>query len=113
MTDIERHKGHEDLHDYWQTVLGRRPDARLAIVGRGNDVKRLEAKATALGLAGSVRFTGFVTDATLDAMLVRAGGFALPSRGEASALGYLRAMRAGVPCIAGARAGDQAARRRT
>jgi glycosyltransferase involved in cell wall biosynthesis len=102
MNYTERHKGHEDLLDSWQTVLARRPDARLAIVGRGDDVKRLEAKSTALGLAGSVRFTGFVTDATLDAMLVRAGGFALPSRGEASALGYLRAMRAGVPCIAGA-----------
>jgi glycosyltransferase involved in cell wall biosynthesis len=102
MNDTERHKGHEDLLDAWQTVLARRPDARLVIVGRGNDMKRLEAKSAALGLAGSVRFTGFVTDATLDAMLVRAGGFALPSRGEASALGYLRAMRAGVPCIAGA-----------
>jgi len=102
MNDTERHKGHEDLLDSWQTVLARRPDARLAIVGRGNDAKRLEAKSNALGLAGSVRFTGFVSDATLDAMLARAGGFALPSRGEASALGYLRAMRAGVPCIAGA-----------
>ena len=87
MNDTERHKGHEDLLDAWQTVLARRPDARLAVVGRGNDAKRLEAKSNALGLAGSVRFAGFVTDATLDAMLVRAGGFALPSRGEASALG--------------------------
>jgi phosphatidylinositol alpha-1,6-mannosyltransferase len=102
MNENERHKGHEDLLDAWPTVLARRPDARLVIVGRGNDAKRLEAKSNALGLAGSVRFAGFVTDATLDAMLVRAGGFALPSRGEASALGYLRAMRAGVPCIAGA-----------
>lgn len=102
MNDTERHKGHEDLLDAWPTVLARRPDARLVVVGRGNDAKRLEAKANSLGLAGSVRFAGFVTDATLDAMLVRAGGFALPSRGEASALGYLRAMRAGVPCIAGA-----------
>lgn len=102
MNDTERHKGHEDLLDAWPTVLARRPDARLVIVGRGNDAKRLEAKSAGLGLAGSVRFAGFVTDATLDAMLIRAGGFALPSRGEASALGYLRAMRAGVPCIAGA-----------
>jgi glycosyltransferase involved in cell wall biosynthesis len=102
MHDSERHKGHDELLESWQTILARRPDARLVIVGRGNDVKRLEAKSNALGLAGSVRFTGFVTEATLDAMLARAGGFALPSRSEASALGYLRAMRAGVPCIAGA-----------
>jgi len=102
MNDSERHKGHEDLLDAWPTVLARRPDARLAVVGRGNDVKRLEAKSNALGLAGSVRFAGFVSDATLEAMLVRAGGFALPSKGEASALGYLRSMRASVPCIGGA-----------
>lgn len=102
MNETERHKGHEDLLDAWPTVLARRPDARLAVVGRGNDAKRLEAKSNALGLAGSVRFAGFVSDATLDAMLSRAGGFALPSKGEASALGYLRAMRAAVPCIGGA-----------
>lgn len=102
MNSSERHKGHEDLLDAWPAVLKRRPDARLAIVGRGNDVKRVDAKASALGVAGSVRFAGFVSDATLDAMLVRAGGFALPSKGEASALGYLRAMRAAVPCIGGA-----------
>jgi glycosyltransferase involved in cell wall biosynthesis len=88
-------------------VLARRPDARLAMIGRGDDAKRLEAKANGLGLAGSVRFTGFVTEATLDAMLARAGGFALPSRSEGFGLAYLRAMRAAVPCIAGA---DNAAR---
>lgn len=107
MMSAERSKGHDELLDAWPAVLGRRPDARLALVGRGDDVKRLEAKANGLGLAGSVRFTGLVTESTLDAMLVRAGGFALPGRAEGSGLAYLRAMRAGVPCIAGA---DDAAR---
>jgi phosphatidylinositol alpha-1,6-mannosyltransferase len=107
MNAAERYKGHDELLEAWPTVLGRRPDARLALVGRGDDVKRLEAKANGLGLAGSVRFTGFVTESTLDAMLARAGGFALPSRAEGSGLAYLRAMRAAVPCIAGA---DDAAR---
>ena len=107
MQAAERYKGHDELLEAWPTVLGRRPDARLAIVGRGDDVKRLEAKANALGLAGSVRFAGMVTEATLDAMLARAGGYALPSRAEGFGLSYLRAMRAGVPCIAG---DDDAAR---
>jgi phosphatidyl-myo-inositol dimannoside synthase len=107
MQAAERYKGHDELLDAWPTVLGRRPDARLAIVGRGDDVKRLEAKANGLGLAGSVRFAGMVTEATLDAMLARAGGYALPSRAEGFGLSYLRAMRAGVPCIAG---NDDAAR---
>jgi phosphatidylinositol alpha-1,6-mannosyltransferase len=107
MNAAERHKGHDELLEAWPTVLGRRPDARLALVGRGDDVKRLEAKANGLGLAGSVRFTGFVNDATLDAMLAKAGGFALPGRAEGFGLSYLRAMRAGAPCIAG---DDDAAR---
>lgn len=107
MNASERYKGHDELLEAWPTVLGRRPDARLALIGRGDDAKRLEAKANGLGLAGSVRFTGFVTEATLDAMLARAGGFALPSRSEGFGLAYLRAMRAAVPCIAGA---DNAAR---
>jgi phosphatidyl-myo-inositol dimannoside synthase len=107
MNAAERYKGHDELLEAWPTVLGRRPDARLALVGRGGDMKRLEAKANGLGLAGSVRFTGTVAESTLDAMLARAGGFALPSRADGSGLAYLRAMRAGVPCIAGA---DDAAR---
>ena len=101
MSAAERYKGHDELLDAWPTILARRPDARLAVVGRGDDVKRLESKANGLGLAGSVRFCGPVSEATLDAMLVRAGGFALPSRAEGFALSYLRAMRAGVPCIGG------------
>jgi phosphatidylinositol alpha-1,6-mannosyltransferase len=97
-----RDKGHDELLEAWPTILGRRPDARLAVIGRGDDVKRLETKANGLGLATSVRFTGSVSEATIDAMLAKAGGFALPSRAEGSGLSYLRAMRAGVPCIAGA-----------
>jgi phosphatidylinositol alpha-1,6-mannosyltransferase len=107
MNASERYRGHDELLEAWPMVLGRRPDARIALVGRGDDVKRLEAKANGLGLAGSLRFTGPVTESTLDAMLARAGGFALPSRAEGSGLAYLRAMRAGIPCIAGA---DDAAR---
>jgi phosphatidylinositol alpha-1,6-mannosyltransferase len=102
MSAGERYKGHDDLLEAWPTVLARRPDARLAIVGQGDDAKRLEAKSVALGLSGSVRFTGYVSDSTLDAMLARAAAFALPSRGEGFGLAYLRAMRAALPCIAGA-----------
>lgn len=101
MTSGEQFKGHDELLDAWPAVLARRPDARLVLVGRGDDAKRLEAKANRLGVITSVRFTGFVSEATLDAMLARSGGFALPSQANGFGLSYLRAMRAGVPCIAG------------
>ena len=99
MTAGAAFSGHDELLEAWPAVLARRPDARLALVGRGADEKRLEAKANKLGLVGSVRFCGFVNEATFDAMLVRAGGFALPSHGEGFGLAFLRAMRAAVPCI--------------
>ena len=107
MSVAERFRGHDELLEAWPAILARRPDARLAIVGGGDDAKRLEGKATALGLAGSVRFAGIVSESTLDAMLGKAGGFALPSRAEGFSLAYLRAMRAAIPCIAG---DDDAAR---
>ena len=102
MSASERFRGHDEILDAWPAILGRRPDARLAIVGQGDDVKRLETKATGLGLGASVRFTGRVSESTLDAMLAKAGGFALPSRSEGFVLSYLRAMRAGLPCVGGA-----------
>jgi glycosyltransferase involved in cell wall biosynthesis len=61
MNARERYKGHDELLEAWPTVLRRRTDARLVIIGRGDDVKRLQAKANGLGLAGSVRFTGLVS----------------------------------------------------
>lgn len=101
MSASERFRGHDEILDAWPAILARRPDARLVIVGQGDDVKRLETKATSMGLTGSVRFTGLVTESTLDAMLAKSGGFALPSRSEGFVLSYLRAMRAGLPCVGG------------
>jgi hypothetical protein len=43
MNAADRSKGHDELLEAWPAILGRRPDARLALVGRGDDVKRLEA----------------------------------------------------------------------
>jgi phosphatidylinositol alpha-1,6-mannosyltransferase len=99
MSAHERYKGHDQILDAWPVVRSRIPDARLVIVGDGDDAPRLRAKAASLGLAASVLFTGFVTEAQLAALYQKASVFAMPSREEGFGLVYLEAMARGVPCI--------------
>ncbi|HYW08348.1 MAG TPA: glycosyltransferase family 4 protein, partial [Longimicrobium sp.] len=99
MSAAERYKGHDELIECWPRVLGRVPGAQLVVAGRGDDVDRLRRKAAGAGLAGHVIFPGFVSDATLEALLRRVALFAMPSRGEGFGLVYLQAMRAGLPCV--------------
>jgi len=98
MSAGERYKGHDALLAAWPSVLTRHPEARLVIVGSGDDEARLRAKARPLGDA-AVLFTGFVDDAQLESIYARAAVFAMPSRGEGFGLAYLEAMAHGVPCI--------------
>ena len=99
MAANERYKGHDQLLEAWPAVLARIRDARLVCVGQGDDVDRLAAKARSLGLAGAVRFTGFVPHDVLRGLYDRAGLLALPSRREGFGLVYLEAMAHGLPCI--------------
>jgi len=99
MSASERYKGHDQLVLAWPRVLAEVPDATLVMVGRGDDVERLRAKAAALGLGRSVHFTGFLPDPALRGVLRHAAVFAMPSRGEGFGLVYLQAMRAAVPCL--------------
>jgi phosphatidylinositol alpha-1,6-mannosyltransferase len=94
-----RYKGHDALLDAWPLVRAAVPDAELLVVGKGDDAPRLQARAAALALCG-VRFLGFLPDASLEALLQRAGLLALPSAIEGFGLAYLMAMRAGLPCVA-------------
>jgi phosphatidylinositol alpha-1,6-mannosyltransferase len=99
MAAAERYKGHDQLLLAWPRVLAEMPDASLVMVGRGDDVERLRAKAAALGLGRSVTFPGFLPDAAVRALMRNAAVFAMPSRGEGFGLVYLQAMRAAIPCL--------------
>jgi phosphatidyl-myo-inositol dimannoside synthase len=107
MNADERFKGHDALLDAWGAVRGAVPGARLVVVGGGDDVDRLRARASALGHGSAVRFTGQVSDATLAALRSHAAFFVMPSSNEGFGLVYLEAMRAGLACVGGC--GDAAA----
>ena len=71
---------------------------RAALVGDGPERDRLEARATALGLAGRVRFLGERAD--VDRLLPGMDVFVLSSREEGIPNALLEAMAAGRACVA-------------
>lgn len=95
----ERGKGHDELLEGWQRVRDAVPDARLWIVGQGDDRPRLEARARELGQEGAVEFLGRVPDAVLSDLYRRASVLVMPSRQEGFGLVYAEAMWHGLPCI--------------
>jgi phosphatidylinositol alpha-1,6-mannosyltransferase len=99
MWAVERGKGHDELLDAWSSVRRHVPDAELWIVGGGDDVARLAAKARDCGVGDAVRFLGRVPDAELGALYRRASVFAMPSRQEGFGLAFAEAMWWGLPCI--------------
>lgn len=96
----ERRKGHDELILAFRQVVRHEPEARLIIVGDGDDRSRLEDLVEESGLVSHVVFTGRVSEATLSKVYERIAAFAMPSRGEGFGLVYLEAMRKGLPCIA-------------
>lgn len=100
MSSSEGYKGHREVLAALPRVLARHPEARLVIAGGGDDRSRLEALARDRGLDGAVRFTGFVSEATLGGLYRHCLALVLPSRGEGFGLVFLEAMRAGKPVVA-------------
>lgn len=100
----ERPKGVDTLIRAFPAILEREPAARLVVVGRGDDRKRLERLCRSLAVGGSVQFAGFVSDADLPAYYAHCDLFALPSRKEGFGIVFLEAMCFGKPCL-GAQAG--------
>lgn len=107
LSSNDRYKGHDALLNAWPAVRARVPDARLLIVGDGDDRVRLEQVARDRGIREAVQFLGQVPAAELMTWYERCAIFVLPSTREGFGLVYLEAMRAGKPCVACAGAADE------
>jgi phosphatidylinositol alpha-1,6-mannosyltransferase len=99
MAAEERYKGHDILIDAWNQVRASVPDARLVIVGDGDDAPRLRARVAEHGLSEAIHFAGRVTDGALTALYDDAAAFVLPSANEGFGYVFLEAMASGCACI--------------
>ncbi|MGJ0204084.1 glycosyltransferase [Leucobacter sp. gxy201] len=80
--------------------LARDLDARLTVVGDGDQRKNLEKLARDLGVADRVVFTGRVSDDELRAHLTRASVFVIASIAELQSIATMEAMASGLPIVA-------------
>jgi glycosyltransferase involved in cell wall biosynthesis len=77
-----------------------RPELTLDIAGSGDDRPRLEALAGELGLAGAVRFHGFVPEARKLELLRSTWGNLFPSPKEGWGITVVEAAACGTPSLA-------------
>jgi len=91
-------KGVDVLLEAFTRLRPAHPDARLIIVGDGDQRDNLETQAAALGLETCVTFTGWVDDAAV--LMLGCDVIAMPSRWEGFGLVALEAMNARRPLVA-------------
>ena len=89
-------KNHDFLIEAFVGLLRARPDARLVLVGKGELEGEVRTKAAALGVLGSVVFTGVRPD--VPALLSAFDVLALPSLYEGMPNVVIEAQAAGLPC---------------
>ena len=96
---LEPVKGQDVLLRSFGRVLGRKPTARLRIVGRGSELERLMKLAHQVGLAPSVEFAGPVLHHELPALYGGASIFAQSSWHEAQGIALIEAAACGLPVV--------------
>ena len=90
-------KNHPFLLAIFAALLKKEPNAVLLLVGGGEDMPRIQAKARELGIADHVRFLGVRSDVAdlMQAMDV----FVFPSSYEGLPVTMVEAQAAGLPCL--------------
>lgn len=89
---------HELLHAF--ALLDADLEAKLDIVGHGEDLHRLERISRDLGIADRVIFHGKAPDEQLRDILTHGAVFAMPSRAELQCIAAMEAMASALPVVA-------------
>jgi phosphatidylinositol alpha-1,6-mannosyltransferase len=95
----DSYKGVDHLIEALPAIRREIHAAHLRVVGRGDDLPRLQELVRKLNLGSAVTFLGYVSDADLKRELSACRLFALPSQKEGFGLVYLEAMAHGRPCL--------------
>lgn len=94
---VTQAKGADLLLEAFALMARRRLDANLTYYGDGPLVSDLRTRASALGLAGRVRFAGYVRDR--ESIYREIDVYVQPSRRESMSNSVIEAMARGIPCV--------------
>jgi len=97
---VKKYKGIDFLVRALAAVRREIPHAHLVVVGRGDDLPRLEALAAELDLQEAVRFAGFVDTGEKVRLLREAEVMATPSPKEGWGVTTIEANACGTPVVA-------------
>ena len=93
-------KGVDTMLQAWKDVLLKQPDAKLAIIGSGDEATSLEQMADQLGIGNRVAFLGYLNDrARIQELVSSSRLFLFPSKNEGFARAVAEAMAAGLPAV--------------
>ncbi len=109
LSSTERYKGIDKVLELMPKLLQRDKTLRYWIAGDGEDLRRLKAKAEALGVSAEVHFLGMVSDAERLALYHAASAFVMPGSGEGFGIVYLEALACGTPVVASVADGSREA----
>ncbi len=98
LANLSRRKGLHDLLSALDQPCLRKQSVRLVVAGGGN-IRRYQARASALDLLDRVEFVGWRSRAEVTTLLCRAHLLVLPSYAEALPLAVLEALAHGVPVV--------------
>jgi glycosyltransferase involved in cell wall biosynthesis len=96
---LKKYKSVDHVIKAMRIVVQRLPEARLDVLGRGDDEPRLRALVAEEGLADNVTFHGYVNDQTKVRLLSRAHVVVNPSMKEGWGITNLEANACGTPVI--------------
>jgi glycosyltransferase involved in cell wall biosynthesis len=99
---LNHSKGIFDLPDIWQRVIRSHPDARLAVIGGGDEKIResLVHEFESAGVADNACLLGFIETEYMYAILKKAHVFIFPSYEEGFGIAIVEALACGLPVVA-------------
>lgn len=95
------YKGYDQILYALLRLLPVFPDLHYILVGKGDDIPRIQSLIERLNLQDNVTLTGFVPDTQLIDYYNLCDVFALPSKGEGFGIVYLEALACGKTVLAG------------
>lgn len=98
MSSSERYKGHDAVISAWPLLHAAVPDARLVVVGTGDDERRLRRRVEDSGLTG-IDFCGRLSDSERDRAYRTGRLLFYPSTQEGFGLAAIEALSFGVPIV--------------